>query len=155
MSTGEFGGETTFSGYGAGGDPTAVAVVSDLLQAAAHRRHKNGCADQPAVAPCKLTRDLLAARYLRFVVEDRPGIIARISARLAKCDMNIDCVFQKPGHAKSALPFVITLEPCRQSQLDAALQEISQFDFLVEAPLCMPMLVEDHFTTEARRPRSS
>ena len=37
VSTGEFGGETTFGGHGAGGDPTAVAVVSDLLQAARGR----------------------------------------------------------------------------------------------------------------------
>ena len=37
VSTGEFGGETVFSGHGAGGNPTAVAVVSDLLQAAKHR----------------------------------------------------------------------------------------------------------------------
>ena len=154
VSTGEFGGDTTFSGFGAGGDPTAVAVVSDLFQAASHRHNNHAFAGHHAAAPCELTRDLLAPRYLRFVVKDQPGIIARISARLAKCDMNIDCVFQKPGHAKSALPFVITLEPCAQSQIDAAMAEINHFDFLVEKPLCMPMLGENRFTTEARRPQS-
>ncbi len=37
VSTGEFGGDTLFCGQGAGGNPTAVAVVSDLMQAARHR----------------------------------------------------------------------------------------------------------------------
>ncbi len=140
VSTGEFGGETTFGGHGAGGDPTAVAVVSDLLQAACHRASGAPVAYEPALASAKLTRDVQAPQYLRFVVRDRPGIIACISGRLAKCDMNINSVLQKPGHPKSALPFAITLEPCRQSQLDAALDEINSFDFLVEQPVSMPIL---------------
>jgi hypothetical protein len=35
---------------------------------------------------------------------------------------------------------VITLEPCRQKQLDDALAKIAEFDFLAEAPVTMPIL---------------
>ena len=142
VSTGEFGGETAFGGRGAGGDPTAVAVVSDLLQAAWHRANGMPVAHESAVASAKVkvTRDLLAPQYVRFVVRDRPGIIAALAGVFAKHHMNLHAVLQKPGHAKSALPFVITLEACRQTQLGAALEEINQFDFLVEAPVAMPIV---------------
>jgi homoserine dehydrogenase len=140
VSTGEFGGETTFGGHGAGGNPTAVAVVSDLLQAVRRCRCGAGSANHTAIASCELTRDVEAPRYLRFVVRDRPGIIAALAGVLSRHHINLDAVLQKPGHTKSALPFVITLEPCKQSLLDAALQEISQFDFLAEAPVRMPIV---------------
>ena len=140
VSTGEFGGETAFGGNGAGGDPTAVAVVSDLLQAARHRATGTASADYGPLVACELRHDLHAPHYLRFVVRDRPGIIASIAAVLARHEMNLHAVLQKPGHAKSTLPFAITLEPCSQGRLDAALEEISRFDFLVEAPVAMPIL---------------
>jgi hypothetical protein len=49
-------------------------------------------------------------------------------------------VFQKPGHSKSELPFVITLESCKESRIMAALAEIAKFDFLAETPVRMPIL---------------
>ena len=140
ISTGEFGGESSFGGLGAGGDPTAVAVISDVIEAARHRSSKSSFPRYQPVSYCAVNADVEAPRYLRFVVKDRAGIIACIAGCLAKFDMNIDAVLQKRGHQKSALPFVITLEPCRQSQLDAGLKEIASFDFLVEKPLVMPIL---------------
>jgi homoserine dehydrogenase len=140
VSTGKLGGETSFGGHGAGGDPTAVAVVSDLLQAAAHRHNPQARADDLPVAPCELTQDVEAPQYLRFVVRDRPGIIAALATVFSRYEMNLNAVLQKPGHPSSALPFVITLEPCRQSRLAAALEEISRFDFHVEQPVAMPMM---------------
>jgi homoserine dehydrogenase len=50
-------------------------------------------------------------------------------------------VLQRPGYSKSELPFVVTLEPCKESRLQAALAEIGGFDFLVETPLRMPILI--------------
>jgi homoserine dehydrogenase len=140
VSTGEFGGETTFGGYGAGGGPTAVAVVSDLLQAARGRSRGIELPGRDAAIPCEFTTDLETPHYLRFVVRDRPGIIAALGGALASCHINLDAVLQKPGHTKSALPFVVTLEPCRQKQLEAALAKIAEFDFLAEEPMTMPIL---------------
>lgn len=139
-STGEFGGETTFGGHGAGGNPTAVAVVSDLRQAARSCGCGAGSANHSGIVSCEVTNDVEEPQYLRFVVRDRPGIIAALAGALSRHHINLDAVLQKPGHEKSALPFVITLEPCKQSSLAAALQEISKFDFLAEAPLRMPIV---------------
>jgi homoserine dehydrogenase len=140
VSSGKFGGDTVFGGCGAGGDPTAVAVVSDLLQAAHFRSSAEFGPRRVRTALREVTRDIEAPQYLRFVVRDRPGIIAALSSALARYDINLDAVVQKPGHSKAELPFVITLDSCAAAQLHAALTEISRFDFLVEAPVRMPLL---------------
>ncbi len=78
--------------------------------------------------------------YLRLVVKDQPGIIAGLAAILSAHQLNIDAVLQKPGFEKSTLPFVITLEPCRDSQLHPALQEMSALPFALRPCLCLPIL---------------
>ena len=140
VTTGEFAGETSFGGYGAGGDPTAVAVVSDLLQAARHRSNGTAVPQPRLPAPCRVIGDVESRQYLRFVVRDRPGILAVLAGVLARHHINVDAVLQRPEYPKSALPFVITLEPCRQRELQAAMAEIAACDFLLEAPLTIPIL---------------
>ncbi len=140
VSTGEFGGDVAFSGAGAGGNPTAVAVVSDLLQVVRHGSNGSATSHRPAATSHEVTNDLELPQYVRFVVRDRPGIIAALAGVFSRYHINIDAVFQKPGHSKSELPFVITLEECRESRLLAALAEIGNFDFLAETPVRMPIL---------------
>ena len=79
VTTGEFGGDTTFGGHGAGGDPTAVAVVSDLLQAARGHWGEVGSPDHISAASCEISGDRELPHYLRLVVRDRPGIIASLA----------------------------------------------------------------------------
>ncbi len=74
------------------------------------------------------------------MVKDQPGIIAGLAAILSAHGLNIDAVLQKPGFDKSALPFVITLEPCRDTQLHPALQEMSALPFALRPCLCLPIL---------------
>jgi homoserine dehydrogenase len=140
VSTGQFGGETMFGGYGAGGDPTAVAVLSDLFQAAGYQSDRPAAADLPQVAEREPKLDIASPHYVRFVVRDRVGIIALLAGAFARHGLNLDAILQKPGFNKSALPFVVTIEPCGQKQLDDALQEIGGLDFLVEAPVSMPIV---------------
>jgi homoserine dehydrogenase len=79
--------------------------------------------------------------YLRFIVHDRPGILASIAAALARQGINLDAVLQEPGYPKDALPFVITVESCEETALRAALQDIAESDFHAEPPLALPMLL--------------
>jgi len=140
VSTGEFGGDTVFAGHGAGGNPTAVAVVSDLLYIVRHRSTGVAEADRPAVTAYEASHDFETPHYLRFVVKDAPGIIASLAGVLTRHHINIDAVFQRPGHEPSALPFVITLECCKTSRAEAAVAEMTQFSFLVQPPVRMPIL---------------
>jgi homoserine dehydrogenase len=82
----------------------------------------------------------LTAYFLRFVVKDRPGIIATLAERLSARGLNIDAVLQEPGCSKEALPFVITLEACRRTDVEAAMADVAALDFQVLPPLSLPIL---------------
>lgn len=140
LTSGEYGGDVAFLGAGAGGNPTAVAVVSDL-RFVAESLSAGPRAHRPLqLATPKLSCDFETPWYLRFVVNDQPGIIAGLASILSAHQLNIDAVLQKPGFDKNALPFVITLEPCRDAQLHPALQEMAGLSFALRPCLCLPIL---------------
>jgi homoserine dehydrogenase len=134
---GIFGGETSFSGSGAGGSPTAVAVVSDVLSVAGH-----GPGAPISTAPTtfhKVTGDFVSPHYVRFTVNDKPGILAQITAAYSRYGINIEGVLQLPKFRKDRLPFVTTLEECPESVLDRALAEVAKSDYHVQPPLSLPI----------------
>jgi homoserine dehydrogenase len=139
---GIFGGETSFSGFGAGGSPTAVAVVSDILSVAAGVARGEAKADPVVPEPTALhevSGDFVAPHYVRFTVSDKPGILAQVCAAYARYGINIEGVLQLPRFRKDRLPFVTTLEECPESVLDRALAEVSQLDYHVVPPLSLPI----------------
>jgi homoserine dehydrogenase len=100
---GVFGGETSFSGSGAGGSPTAVAVVSDVLSV-----RRAGGEPVPAAAPTafhNVAGDFVAPHYVRFTVNDKPGILAAVTTAYARYGINIEGVLQLP---KSARPLPLS-----------------------------------------------
>jgi homoserine dehydrogenase len=141
-ATGEFAGRMVFSGYGAGGDPTAVAVISDLYSIARSASAPMEALPGTAEVPDSVSGDFTVPHYLRFVVKDRPGIVAALATILAKYGISIDALLQKPGFPHSALSFVMTLEACDSANLNRALEEIARLDFHVEPPLCLPIFVD-------------
>jgi homoserine dehydrogenase len=140
MATGTYGGETVFGGHGAGGHPTAVAVVSDILAIARAKQAAMSYAGQQVEKTPTVTADFTTKHYLRFLVKDRPGIIASLATILSQGGINIDAVVQKPGCPKSHLPFLITLEECKASLVEQALLQINSLDFLVQPCLHLPIL---------------
>jgi len=142
MATGEHAGRMIFAGYGAGGDPTAVAVISDLYAIARTAGAPPETLPGAAEVPDSVTGDFTVPHYLRFVVRDRPGIVAALATIFAKYGLSIDALLQKPGFPHSALSFVMTLEACDSAELNRALGEIAPLDFHVEPPLCLPIFVD-------------
>jgi len=141
LTSGQYGGDMAFLGAGAGGDPTAVAVVSDLMFVAQSLSAGGGKRDVASrVSTPAISSDFETPWYLRFFVRDQPGIVARLAQILAAHHLNIDSLLQKPGFEKSSLPFVITLEPCRDSLLHPALEEMAGLEFAVRPCLCLPIL---------------
>lgn len=134
---GIFGGETSFFGSGAGGSPTAVAVVSDVLSVAA--RGPVAPSSAPPTAFYHVSGDFVAPHYVRFTVNDKPGILAQITAAYARYGINIDGVLQLPKFRKDRLPFVTTLEECSESVLDRALADVAKSDYHVQPPLALPI----------------
>jgi homoserine dehydrogenase len=142
---GRYGADTFYYGRGAGSHPTGVAVVSDLMRVA--REIRSGSPERVSpFAHARLGEYLpisvtlhRSAYYLRFRVEDRPGIIAQLAAALAAENISIDSVLQLPQVNWRDLPFVITVEPTTELSVRAAVQRMSQLNFLVEPPLALPM----------------
>ncbi len=142
---GAYGEDTFYYGRGAGPKPTGVAVVSDLMRVA--REIRFGSPDRVSpfaherlgeFKPLSIPTQQLPY-YLRFRVEDKAGIIATLATILAKHQIGIDAVLQLPREDWRDLPFVVTTEPAREQAIRDALLEIRDAEFLVEAPLSMPM----------------
>src|ERR1700693_1695176 len=142
---GKYGEDTFYYGRGAGAAPTGVAVVSDLMRVAREIR----CGSPERVSPFAAERLgggtpipvtlQHSAYYLRFRVEDRPGIIAKLAGVLADKGISLDAVLQIPAENWRDLPFVITVEPTSEQSIREALADMSAHEFLVEPPLAMPM----------------
>ncbi len=143
LLVGNKGGNTTMTGRGAGGEPTGVAVLSDVVEIA-----RSALAGGTSTTPLGYTHwhpgrvppagesEMMA--YLRLVVRDRPGILARVCSILARHHINIDSVLQKPAMPKKHLPFVMTLEPTKEKYIARAVAEIARLKFNAAPPLMMP-----------------
>lgn len=138
-------GTQMFYGRGAGGDPTAVAVLSDLMEIAADLA--GGKLAAKAAAGFRETADLAISAepppvpwYLRLVIRDRPGVLARLAAGLAAHGINIDFVLQEPGMPKERLPFVITVEPVSEPLMLRAAAALDAAGDLLEPVLLLRMM---------------
>lgn len=142
---GRYGEDTFYYGRGAGPNPTGVAVVSDLMRVAREIRAGSPERVSPFAherlgenRPLPISRQKCAF-YLRFKVQDRPGIIAALAGILAEKQISLDAVLQLPSETKHDLPFVITIEPCLEQAAQEAVARMAALDFMVEPPLALPM----------------
>ena len=112
--------------------------MSDLLAVA-----QNCGTVQLPVRKRQVAGEFLAPHYLRFVVDDRPGIVSSIAGALAKVGANIDSLLQRPGQPKHRLPFVVPTEPSFTSTIEKAMKAIAKLDCMLERPLCLQILVPE------------
>ncbi len=134
---GEALGPCILSGRGAGDMPTAVSVVSDLLDVA--RAQRVGAAGLLTrglrLSPCALLplSELTSGYYLRFAVTDRPGVLARIARALGDASVSIEQVVQERPAEGSDAPVQIVMLTHRAVERDVqrALEEVRRQDFVV------------------------
>ena len=128
-------GTTIFSGPGAGMGPTASSVVSDLV-AIASRKSKstflNGDKNNSSNRDKTLTKK--SSFYLRFVLKDKPGVIARLSGKLGSCGISINQMKQKPLPKQKATLIMTTHKTVRKS-LEKALNDIKRLKICEQRPV--------------------
>lgn len=136
--TGDFVGAVMFIGRGAGMDPTASAVVGDvvevsrsILAGAARRTAPLGYLDSSvATLPIKPIGDIISKYYIRFSAMDKPGVLARIANTLGVHDISIESMIQQGRSAGDTVPIVIMTHEAKEREIRAALEEIDAFDVI-------------------------
>ncbi len=101
-------GQLMFYGRGAGGDPTASAVVGDVVTVARHRvSGARGvgctCTQDRRIRPMDGTR---GQYYLNLHVEDRPGVLAEIADHFGRNGVSIERVWQEGSAEEATLVFI-------------------------------------------------
>ena len=130
---GDFVGETLYYGPGAGGDATASAVVSDIVEIvrAGKSSPMLGFKKPFKSENLKLlpTDDIQTKYYLRVTVKDEKGVLAKISKTLGDNNISIDTFLQKQvGDDKAILLF--STHTCYEKEIKRAIKEIEGYDFI-------------------------
>ena len=121
-------GETLFYGRGAGQDPTASAVISDLAEAAIalggqHRTY--GFTPHGLYGACKPLEEIVSRYYLRLAVVDRPGVLAQVAGILGRHEIGISSVVQPETHDEAGrAQLVLMLDHASDGQMQRALEDI-------------------------------
>ncbi len=133
-------GPTLFYGQGAGQMPTGSAVVSDLVELgrnlliqAKGRRVPPLSFQEAAIQKLSLKKmeDLVVPFYMRFSVQDRPGVLSKISGVLGKNDISIASVIQKGRKIKGAVPVVMMTHEAKEKNVHRALKKIDQLGIIL------------------------
>jgi homoserine dehydrogenase len=126
-------GSTLYYGKGAGAEPTASAVIADLVDVTRMatsdpQNRVPHLAFQPnAMADIKILSmdEVITSYYLRLHVQDKPGVLADITRILADEQISIDAVIQKePGEGEDQTDLIMLTHQTREKRINAAIKKI-------------------------------
>lgn len=146
-------GHTMFYGRGAGRMPTASAVVSDVIDIILGNagRTFNELAVLPDVAPkadIKPMEEISSRYYLRLMVIDRPGVLAKLTEIFGRFNMSISAITQREGSVYDArgeaiVPVVVLTHRAREGNVQSAIREIAGLEVCTQEPICI-RVVDEH-----------
>jgi homoserine dehydrogenase len=142
VAEGNFVGRLFFQGRGAGDGPTASAVVADLIDVA---RDEYGDALAMPVAALAQQKPADAGKrvgraYLRFKVQDRPGVLAEIAAATRDAGVSIESMIQRgENQADGVLVAIVTHAGEERCVLDT-LERLAGSESLLQTPMVMHIL---------------
>ena len=127
-------GPTLYYGAGAGAEPTASAVVADLLDisrdmATDHNYRVpylafSGVGEGDGGLPILPMEDIVTAYYLRLLAVDRPGVLARVATILSDEGISIEALVQKEATEGQLVPIIMMTHSCREKQMNEAIRQI-------------------------------
>jgi len=137
MVHGDAVGTTLYYGKGAGSEPTASAVIADLVDIA--RLHAADAAhrvpylafqpDAMSDTPVLPMGDIVTSYYLRLNVADEAGVLAKVTGILAQADISIDAVLQREadevgGEGSTQTDLIILTHDCQEARMNQALAQM-------------------------------
>lgn len=130
-------GTTLYYGKGAGSEPTASAVIADLVDIARlhtadpeHRvPHLAFQPDAMSDLPVVPMSDVVTSYYLRLKVADEAGVLAKVTGILASADISIDAVLQREadevgGEGSTHTDLIILTHECQEAKMNGALAQM-------------------------------
>jgi homoserine dehydrogenase len=136
---GDFVGDVMLSGRGAGAEPTASAVVADIIDIArGHRLPAFGC---PAGQLQKSGVAVLppSRHYIRLQVMDKPGVVADISSVLRDAAISIESLIQRGRSITESVPVVMIVHEAPTATLHRAIEAIARVPTVVNKPCVLPI----------------
>ena len=135
-------GPTLYYGAGAGAEPTASAVVADIvdivraLTTDPENRvpHLAFQPDSLKDTPILPMSEVITSYYLRINTEDKPGVLADITRIFSEQDINIEAILQKqPEEEEGTVPIIMLTQPVVEKNMDEAIAQIEALDTVKHA----------------------
>ena len=142
VAEGNFSGRLMFQGAGAGEGPTASAVVADLIDIARGDAGTVFAAPASAMEPCERAEsgNRIGKSYIRFIVADKPGVLAEITAAMRDANVSIESLIQTEKAAEGSVLISMVTHDSRERNVARGLAALSSSTSLKAAPVVMHLL---------------
>jgi len=132
--TGDAVGDTMFFGEGAGAGAAASAVVGDVIEAARALADNNTtlgctCTDDTAIRPIT---ELETCYYLRMIVDDKSGVLAKMTAVFAAHDVSVDSIMQQGIAHDGTAEIIYVTHRAREEAIRRILAELEDLDAVAD-----------------------
>ncbi len=130
-------GPTLYYGAGAGSEPTASAIVADIvdivraLTSDPENRVPHLAFQPDAIkdTPILPMSEVVTSYYLRIQTEDKPGVLANITRIFSEQGINIEAILQKqPEDDEGLVPIIMLTQPVAEKNMDEAIAQIEALD---------------------------
>ena len=137
----ELAGSVLLTGYGAGAEPTATAVLSDIISIVQEK--------QPNAFGPKADSLLLDVKpgdkesnryYMRLNVIDKSGVLASVTEIFRKYGLSIESLLQRGRNPNEEVPVVITTHETDHNTLQLVMKDLSNSKELISKPVCMKII---------------
>jgi len=123
-------GETMYYGAGAGGDATASAVISDIVNIVRGNHDPMlGYKKSLESGLRLLSKDEISSQYyIRLEVDDESGVLAKIASTLGEFNISIESMLQKPSKKEDGVKLLFTTHICKEIKMQNAIKALKLLD---------------------------
>jgi len=142
VAEGNFSGRLMFQGAGAGEGPTASAVVADLIDIARGDAGTVFAAPASKMENCERAEsgNRIGKSYVRFIVTDKPGVLAEITAAMRDANVSIESLIQTAKTDEGSVLISMVTHDSRERNVSKSLAALSSSTSLQAAPVVMHLL---------------
>jgi len=134
-------GSVMLTGFGAGAEPTATAVLSDIITVSQGKTPNSfGCSASELITNIKDGKKDKHRFYMRVNVIDKSGVLANITEIFRKYGLSIESLLQRGRNPNEEVPVVITTHETDYDTLMSVMNELKASKELLNKPVCMKII---------------